>query len=376
MTSKERLINAAIGREVDTIPVSPRLGYASSIHYRGNDLISNLRLKKERYDFDPTFILPGNNYPFYDPYELFKGKNGVDLEIIQKDAGPKREVRRVIKTPAGTLSETYLVPKPGRKEYGENPNPMHTEHLVKEQSDLRALRYLMPEPDESFLNQYMNTAAVIGEEGLCLATVYGPLDHQAGSAMAMEDIMVAYLTDRSFAAELLNMFQDQIAAQTELLLEGGVRYFFLPYYYHSLSAGWSPEIFREWFLPMIKEQTARIHRYDGIVFYYDDGKMTDILPMLKEAGIDAAETCTPPPVGDFDIDQAVKNFGKDMTFKGYVDLIYVLQKGTVDDVRNQIRRFCESGERLILGTSDSMREGTPLENIEAYFAAGREFGKR
>ena len=67
-----------------------------------------------------------------------------------------------------------------------------------------------------------------------------------------------------------------------------------------------------------------------------------------------------------------------MTFLGYVDLIYILQMGTVEDVRRTIQEACEIGGRdggFILGTSDSVREGTPIENIDAYFRYGREYGR-
>ncbi|MBT3273546.1 MAG: hypothetical protein HN368_10340 [Spirochaetales bacterium] len=376
MTSKQRLLAAARREEVDTIPIAPRLGFASTIHFGQNDIIAHLRLKSV-YDFDPQFILSGNNYPFFSPYSAFQENDRVGIETSITDLGRTKEVRRVFSTPDGKLSEVFIVPKPGSAEYGESPNPSHTEYLVKESADLKRLRYLLPPTDHGLAEQYQNTAAVVGDEGLCLATVYGALDHQAGSVMAMEDIMVAVLTDPSFAAELIDLFQRQLITQTKALLEAGVRYFFCPYYYHSLSAGWSPAIFAKWFLPLIKEQADLIHEYDGLMFYYDDGRHMGILPFLTDAQVDVVETCTPPPVGDFDLIEAKRMYGKDITFKGFVDLIYVLQKGTVDDVQESVRFACETGGKgFILGTSDSMRSGTPRENIDAYFQYGREFGKQ
>jgi hypothetical protein len=46
---------------------------------------------------------------------------------------------------------------------------------------------------------------------------------------------------------------------------------------------------------MIAELVSLIHAYGGLAFYYDDGKMMGIVPMLVEAGVDVVETCTPPP---------------------------------------------------------------------------------
>ncbi len=128
---------------------------------------------------------------------------------------------------------------------------------------------------------------------------------------------------------------------------------------------------------MIKEHVDLIHSYDGIVFYYEDGKMMGILEMLLEAGVDVAETCAPSPVGDVDLEEAIKLCGNKMTLMGHTDLIYVIQKGTVEDVRSTVEEACRIGKEgsFILGTSDSIRENTPIENIDAYFKYGREYGK-
>lgn len=376
MTSRQRSIAAARREKVDTIPVSPRLGYASTLHFGSNDMFAHLRLKNV-YDYDPHIILPGNHYPFFHPFSTFKDKPQVSVEISISPGDRTRTVKKRYRTPNGPLTEEYMVPMPGHEEFGESPNPIHKEFLVKDHTDLPRLRHLMPEPDSTLAVDIRNVSEVVGEEALCLATVYGALDHQAGAVMGLDDIMVAYYQDRDFADELIGMFHSQLMEQTRVLLEAGVRHLFCPYYYHSLSAGWSPEIFRDWFVPLIAEQADLIHSYEGLMFYYDDGKHMEILPFLVEAGVDVVETCTPPPVGDFDLVEAKRLFGDRITFKGYIDLIYVLQKGGVDDVREAVRFACETGGAgggFILGTSDSIRSGTPKENIDAYFRYGREFG--
>ena len=249
--------------------------------------------------------------------------------------------------------------------------------MIREPADLKKLRHLMPSVHPELPHEYHNWVHVSGEEGLVRACVYGPIDHGAGEVMGIEAMMVAYLTDREFAVELVAMFWRQIMGQIRALCEEGVRVFFIPYYWHSLSVGWSPQIFEEWFEPMITEQMSLIHSYDGVAFYYDDGKMMGIIPSLIRAGVDVVETCTPPPVGDFDLPRAKELYGEQIAFKGYTDLIYVLQKGSVDEVRRTVAEACELGGRgFILGTSDSMREGTPLENIDAYFRFGREYGRQ
>ncbi len=377
MTSRRRLLAAARGEPVDTIPVSPRLGWAVSGRFGENTPIAQLRLRRHVYDFDIHMDVMGNRYPFVDPFAAYRDRPGIRVEMTVSDEGPVRIVDRTIRTPDGPLHEVFKVPNPGRAEYGLAPNPIRLEHAVKSVDDLDRVAHLLPEPDASPADSYRNLETVLGEDGLARCCVYGPIDHQAGELMPPEDMMVSWLTDRPFVERLVGMFWRQVMAQTRLLLEAGVRVFFTPWYWHSLSVGWGPGIFREWFLPMIAEQVALVHSYEGLVFYYDDGKMMGIVPMLVEAGVDVVETCTPPPVGDFDLAEAVRSWGPRITFLGHTDLIYVLQRGSVEDVRRSVQRSCAAGKRgrFILGTTDGIREGTPVENLDAFFHYGREYGR-
>ena len=62
---------------------------------------------------------------------------------------------------------------------------------------------------------------------------------------------------------------------------------------------------------------------------------------------------------------------------GHTDLIYVIQNGTPEDIRKSIEKACRIGGKdgtFILGTSDSIRELTPIENIDAYFKYARQYG--
>jgi uroporphyrinogen-III decarboxylase len=73
----------------------------------------------------------------------------------------------------------------------------------------------------------------------------------------------------------------------------------------------------------------------------------------------------------------VREWGPRITFLGHTDLIYVLQRSSVEDVRRTVERSCAIGKRgrFILGTTEGMREGTPIENIDAFFRYGREYGR-
>ncbi len=376
MTSRERLLAAARHEPVDMVPLAPRVGHAAHTHC-GSESPSNMLRLKKIYDYDPFITVQGHDLPFLDPYHCYHYAPGVNVDISIQDQGTRRSIDKTIHTPDGDLHELIWMPNPGESEYGHAPTLKRVEYMVKGPDDLPKLRHLIPPVNAAWADEYHGWEAAAGDEALVRAAVYAPLDYQASFVMSIEDIMMGYLCDRALVDELVDMFRQYVTAQTKALLEAGVRYFSASWYAHSLSVGWSPQTFREWSLPMIKAQVELIHAYDGMVHYYDDGKLMGIIPMLAEAGVDVLETCTPAPVGDVDLTEARRLCANKMTLMGYVDLIYVIQQGTVEDVRRTIEAACKTGGRggcFILGTSDSIRENTPLENIDAYFKYGREYG--
>jgi uroporphyrinogen decarboxylase len=82
-------------------------------------------------------------------------------------------------------------------------------------------------------------------------------------------------------------------------------------------------------------------------------------------------------VGDVDLAETKRLYGDRTCLKGYVDLLYVLKMGTVEDVERTVRgaiQVAAPGGGFILGTSDSIREGTPAENVRAYFETAHKYG--
>jgi uroporphyrinogen-III decarboxylase len=204
-----------------------------------------------------------------------------------------------------------------------------------------------------------------------------PFDHRAGDLRSLEDMMVDFHEDREFFDAQVKIWFDSMMAETKAALERGVKAVFGSWYYTSLSAGWSPTIWRECFKPMIKAQVDLVHSYGAIYDYYDDGKVMGILDIIKDSGVDVFETLTPPPVGDVDLAEVKKRMGDRVCLKGYGDLLYVIKMGTPEKVRTMVKEAMEVAGPIgfIFGTSDSIREGTPAENVRAYYQAALKYGK-
>ncbi len=373
MTGRERILTAIRHEEPDRVPISPRYSAWFIAEYDDISLENQLRQLPD-VDFMHIIGEPTRNYIYTCPenYEL------PDVEVRQKrfPDGDCEIVERTFHTPAGEISDVTRIPPAGR-EYGVSPNPVKIEHLVKSRDDLPALRHILPPVGDDYSSLH-RAQEIIGDRGVVMPCIRSGLDHQAGDARGMENLMIDYYTDRELFDEVIDIFHQRSLQAISNALESGIEFIFGSWYYNSLSSGWSPAIFEEVFVPQIREHVELTHSFGAIYDYYDDGKLAKSYTMIAGCGVNVLETCTPPPVGDFDLAEAKQTVGDEVTLKGYVDLLYVIKHGTPQLVEQTVREAMEiakPGGGFIIGSSDSFREGTPRENIETYFRACKHYGQ-
>ncbi len=372
MTSRQRLLAAYAHKPVDRVPCSPRVWVWMKEYYGDSGHKTLLRMADE-FDFDPHVAVSVASHVTALTPSISFSLPSVEASVEAGQDRDLRVVRRIFKTPEGTLTDVTKVPPPGDRTYGMSPNPVRTEYMVKDKDDLKALRYLIADKAGVSHEPYFAAERLFGERGLVELNIMSQMCHRAGDAMAMEDLMVAYHDDRSFFDELVGLFQREMMDEVEHAIQAGVKHFFANWYYNSMSVGWSPRIWKEVFAPQLQEMCDRVHAAGGTVNMYDDGKVMPVAQMIADAGVDVLQTLTPPPVGDTDLAELKRTIGDRVCLMGYVDLLYVIKRGTPDLVEQTVKEaIAIAGPTgFILGTSDSLREGTPVENVRAYFDAAR-----
>ena len=372
MTGRERLLATIRHEEPDRVPVSPRVQAWLRAEHGDSSLATQLRVLP---DIDLMHIVDDGTPNYIDVYPDDYGLADVQVEQKRSEEDGFTVVSRTFHTPAGTLSDVTRIPPP-RPEYGISPNPVKVEHLIKEAEDIEALAFLLAPVNRDF-SHVRAARDEIGDRGVVMVCIRSALDHQAGWTRAVEDLMVDYYIDRDLFDRLVGLFHQRSLALIRAALEDGVEFIFGSWYFTSLSVGWSPSIFTEVFAPMIREHVDLTHGYGALYGYYDDGALDGTMQVIADCGVDVLETCTPPPVGDFDLRRAKATIGARTCLKGYIDLLYVVQRGTPELVERTVREAMvvgKPGGGFIIGSSDSFREGTPRANIEAYFRACREYG--
>ncbi len=379
MTSRERILCVLQGGIPDLIPISPRI-HAWLMEQKMTDLEL-----KNVFDYDPIICVGCGLPNTWEAIYRFMYKNHPDSDYIKNvrmtevfDTKPndaKKYLTRTYDTPAGQLREVLAIP-PGGREYGIAPNPHYIEYMVKDRNDLNKMNYLLLDKKYFPKGNLKVIDESIGQEGMYMFRPHSGVDHMLADSIGVLNMLMLYFDDNAFLKDAIKFYQDFYRTYAEYTLEQGITMFFEAWYNSSLSTGWSPDMYRELFLPHIKENVKLAHKYGAYFHFYDDGKVMPLLEDFKDAGIDMITTLTPPPTGDVIPEIAKEKIGDKVVLSGYVDLVR-MRFGTKDEViemtKDAIEKLGKNG-RFILGTSDSIRDGTPFENVKAYFETARKYG--
>ena len=96
----------------------------------------------------------------------------------------------------------------------------------------------------------------------------------------------------------------------------------------------SPKQWRSLFKPLYKDYCDLIHSAGKFVFFHSDGYIADIYPDLIEIGVDAINS----QLFCMDIEALGRRFKGQITFWGEIDRQQVLPFGTLEEVREAVRR--------------------------------------
>lgn len=136
----------------------------------------------------------------------------------------------------------------------------------------------------------------------------------------------------------------------------------------------SPKLHREFCLPYDQKQHELIHALGAKIVYHLCGGLMPLLETVAENGTDGLETMTPPAMGgDCDLLKADKRVGEKLFFIGGFDQNAGFEKGTVENVREQVFRLFAAKKHggYICCPSDHFFFGEP-DLIRAFVAAAKE----
>ena len=136
---------------------------------------------------------------------------------------------------------------------------------------------------------------------------------------------------------------------------------------------------RPQFASLLKPYYARVGaacREAGMHFWlHSCGNNTDLLDDLIETGVDVFH-----PVQKHTMDERrlAAEYGGRLTFLAGFDVQHILQEGSTDEVRAEVRHLIETFDRpeggMCIAAGNGIVAGTPFENIEAFLDEAVQYG--
>lgn len=132
----------------------------------------------------------------------------------------------------------------------------------------------------------------------------------------------------------------------------------------------SPELIRQFVIPGCKRLVEQAHSYGLKVIYHSCGSITEIIPDLFEAGVDAIHPIQALAQG-MDAESIKENFGDMGAFCGGVDTQDLLVNGTKEEVGKRVEELRELFPTgLIISPShEAILPDISPENVKALFDA-------
>jgi uroporphyrinogen decarboxylase len=141
----------------------------------------------------------------------------------------------------------------------------------------------------------------------------------------------------------------------------------------------SPQMWREFYKPIVKRFSDLGHDYGMKTMFHSCGSVWEIVPDLVDIGVDALNPVQPRARG-MDLASLKERYGSRLTFHGAIDHQEILPFGSVEQVRQEVRRVIDilapGGGYCLAASHDLLLEDFPPENVVAMYEEGFAYGSR
>lgn len=283
-----------------------------------------------------------------------------------------RRVRRfTAHTPYGDLSQEYTC--------FVADSPTFTEKYIKDfKEDFKKFKYLFPKIVGYDDEYYRMQVKELGQDGMMGIGVFPPgfqifLNYFDGN---LEAVTYAYYDEPELFEELTELFDRNAMRQMEMIAEirpdsvltGGSGSITLQ----------SEELWRKLSLPTIKKITAMCKQAGIISGIHSCGKEEYLVRVCaEETDLDYVNPLEIPPMGDCNLKDIKRKYGKKLALMGNLHTTNVMLQGSVETVREaslQALRDAGEGGGFALSTGDQCGRDTPDENIREMVRVCREYG--
>jgi len=362
MTSRERLLAAIRGQDVDRIPWSPFLAYwwenqPKTIQDRGQTwFLKELGADALLRGFAPPFTCSNLHGTGAYPDQFCLDVPGCDMR--REVHGDDWVVQYV--TPVGSLTMCSRYSPAGNTRFV-------IEHPVKRREDYKILSYLVERmiirANYEFIQQEIDA---LGEDGL-YAPLISPflktplqalIEHFVGTQQLMYDLM-----DYPEEVEvLLAVMSARAMEAVQIAIESPAEAFIT--WEDSSTTNVSPSLFARYIASDLNRWGQAVHAAGKLLMHHACGHVRALLPIMAQETVDMIESLSPPPTGNVEIWEAQEVLGSRVGVIGGIEPTKFLELDLAA-LRIYVETLLDkvNPRHYVLANSDSCPPGVSIEKF-------------
>jgi uroporphyrinogen decarboxylase len=340
MTSYERVLRALHGQEPDRVPIFELL-------------------------VDPTVIkaiLPGADYPDF--------VEAMEIDVVVTNTPSKLYEEKVLDAEQRIVVNEWGIVR----QYGAQIVSMPLEGPIRKIEDIDTYKPPDPYADRRYgeLRGLVSRFKKKKFVGMHLHDGFSYPCYLRG----MQQLMMDLFENPDFVHKLVRLSIDHNTAIAKRAIELGADFIILGDDYGSVEAPLiSPNHFREFFLPAIREIVEAVHAKGAFCLKHCCGNINLILEDMVRTGIDALHPFDATAGMDL---VAVKQRYPQLTVMGGVDCGPLLSERSVQDVVNEVKQLlhvASRGGRYIISSTNTIHNSVRPGNYLAMLSTVKEFGR-
>ena len=276
-------------------------------------------------------------------------------------------------TPEGTITERQ------RSGVGGSLNAP-VEYLIKTPQDLRAYRYVL---SNSFLfvadltEHYAWEDAIVGDDGVITDVSIGMSPHQMFINLfaGVENTYDLQAEEPELFDEVMEMMHLQYKHQIRETVKRSKADIFVS----SENTSWttmSPKTYEKYCARQLSEYADILHEYGKLHVIHACGKLCYLNDLMASCRFDCIADIAPEPTGDTELWEAAKAF-PNHSVKGGIGAHTFISDNPNDCYEKalEILEKTRGMSGILLGSGDSVPNGTSMENLRAVSKAVEEVGR-
>ena len=366
MTHKERMLAVLNRQSPDRIPWFPRLEMWYNAHKQAGTLPEKYR------GWDVRSIYREQGAGFHGKWGTAFRTEVEGVETVVQQKGEETRVETV--TPVGSVS-TLKRHSPELR--AEGIGPLEIEHMIKGPEDYPVVEWIYQHTRvEPTYEDFLAFDGACGEDGIALVnTPWNPAFYLFGQLIGWNQCYLHLYDYPQEVDRLLATMTDFYWEIHRACARSPARVISHGAHFHAEMT--PPPIFRQYFLPNLKEVADYYHEHGKILMFHGDADLRGLEGLILEVGYDIAECLVTSPMVDVTLDHFRRAWGDRMIIWGGIPSIVLCEPFTDAQFEAYMRdlfRTIVPGDAFILGVSDMLVPATRWERVERVSEMVEEWG--